>query len=206
MESLDQVCNRHTADKGSQWHNFCVRYAPHLEPLRGEAFNLLEVGIQFGCSAGFWLEAFPNAQIYGVDIRKDHSIDNPRFHFEIGDQRDWKFWAEWRQRNPEMRVIIDDAEHRADASRAMFNALWGHLSLGGVYAIEDVCTWWDFSFSSPVIGESWIGELASTLNWHGHSYGGKPVPEPDFKPSYMEESIDSIHLSKHLIILRKKWA
>jgi hypothetical protein len=202
-ETIDQICNRHTADKGSQWHNFCVRYAPHLEPMRDMTINLLEVGIQFGCSARFWLEAFPRAQIYGVDTCLGHQLNDPRFHFTIGDQRSREFWAQWKSSNPIMRVIIDDAEHRADASKAMFESLWPHLEPGGIYAIEDVGTWWDSDFSSPIVGDEWLRFLCGEVNWHGKDYGGKPHPKP-YELNDLEKTLDSIHLSKHLVILVKK--
>ena len=84
-ETLDELCNRHGADKGSRYHDFCRRYQPFLEPLRDQPINLLEVGIQFGCSARMWLDYFRNAQIYGVDIGAEHTITDPRFHFSTCD-------------------------------------------------------------------------------------------------------------------------
>lgn len=203
-ESLDTICNRHTADKGSKWHDFMKRYEPHLEPLRDKEINLLEVGIQFGCSAGMWLEAFPKAQVYGVDIRQDHKLSDPRFHFEIGDQRSVEFWEKWKFTHPLMHVIIDDAEHRADASANMFYALWPHLVHGGLYSIEDVCTWFDPAFSSPLNGADWLRTLFGEVNWSGKSYGGKPGPAAPYQLSLLEATIDSIHLSKHLLLIRKK--
>ena len=152
-QSLNEMFNRHMADKGTIGHDFARHYEPFLEPLRDKDFNLLEVGIQFGNSARGWLEAFPRAQIYGVDCGNEHSISDPRFHFCTANQRDVAFWSKWKADNPRMLVIIDDAEHRADASKVMFEALWPHLHAGGLYAIEDICTWFDPYFSSPVAGD-----------------------------------------------------
>jgi hypothetical protein len=194
-DTLDQICNRHGADKGSQWHDFARRYAPFLEPLRDQ------VGVQFGCSARMWLEAFPKAQIYGVDIRKDHDIVDPRFHFAIGNQRDWVFWA--NHKTPMFHVIIDDAEHRADASKTMFECLWPQLLPGGMYSIEDTSTLWDKDFASAVQGDEWFKFLIGEVNWHGKDYGGKPHPQP-YSLSDLEKTIDSIHFSKHLCIIVKK--
>lgn len=167
--TLDQIFNKHGADKGSIAHNFSIRYEPLFEPIRNDPIVLLECGIQFGCSARAWLEYFPKAQIYGVDCLNEHGISDPRFHFEIGNQRDHAFWHQWTIRNPLPNVVIDDAEHRADASKTMFDHLWDHLQPGGIYAIEDVCTWFDPHFASALSGQAWQSELFSCVNHRGKS-------------------------------------
>lgn len=205
-ETLDQLCNRHTADKGSLWHDFCRRYDPYLAPLRDKPINLLEVGIQFGCSARMWLDYFSCAQIYGVDIRKEHHVDDDdiRFHFQIGDQSNVDFWSQWKSQNPRMHVIIDDAAHVVPASRPMFESLWPHLEPGGLYAIEDVCCWWDSDYHTSADQGDWLKSLIGSLNWFGKDYGGKPKPYSAYALSGFERTVDSIHCSKHLVLIVKK--
>lgn len=202
-ETLESVMDRSTCDKGPRFHDYGKRYAPFLEPLREQPINLLEVGIQFGCSARMWLEAFPNAHIYGVDIRKDHDLNHPRFHFEIGDQKDRKFWSHWAARNPRPHVIIDDGEHTVEASKATLESIWYHLRPGGLYSIEDCCVWWDKDFNPSADRGEWLRSLITDLNWRGSDYGGKPHPTP-FSLTDFEQTVDSIHLSKHLCIIVKK--
>lgn len=203
--TLDEMAVINTCDKASTGHDFSRRYEPFLHLMRHLPIEVLEVGVQFGQSAKLWLEYFdnPGARIYGVDIGKEHNLTDPRYHFEIGNQRDTAFWDGWKKRNPMLHFIVDDAEHRADASKAMFESLWPHLCEGGIYAIEDVGTWMDKWFESPLDGSDWMKELFKVVNWYGKSYGGKPLEKP-YTLNGFEKTIDSIHFSKHLVILVKK--
>lgn len=202
--TLDEIFNKHGADKGSIGHGFSKRYEPLFEPLRNEPVVLLECGIQFGCSANAFVEYFTRGSVYGVDCLNEHRVSSVRFFFEVGNQRDPAFWSSWKSRNPQPHIIIDDAEHRADASRIMFSEMWPHLRHGGVYAVEDVCTWFDPNFSSPLQGSDWIKELFADVNWHGSDYSGKPGGPKVRRLAYLEDTLDSIHASKHLLILIKK--
>jgi hypothetical protein len=202
--TLDEIFNQYGADKGSIGHGFSEWYQPLFEPLREKPIRLLECGIQFGCSTRAWLHYFPNGEIYGVDCGNEHKISDSRFHFEIGNQRDVEFWKNWKLRNPTLDIIIDDAEHRADASMLMFSALWSHLLPGGVYAIEDTCCWWDDYFSSPQSGGEFAKSLVANVNLHGKEYGGKPYPTKNVVLTPTEATIKSIHFSRHLCILTKK--
>lgn len=202
--TLDEVANKHGADKGSAGHDFMKRYAPFLEPLRDKPLNLLECGIEFGKSARMWLEAFPLAQIYGVDIKNEHGIQDDSFHFCIGDQRNADFWEQWKNESPMITVAVDDSCHYASASKVMFEAIWPHLTAGGLYAIEDTCVWDDSEYISDVDGYDWIRNLIRDVNWNGKEYGGKPHPLPSFTLSEFEQTVDSIHCSKHLVLIQKK--
>ena len=77
MRTLDEIFNANGTDKGSQFG--CPGYAPHnlgpvyeeaFAPLRLEPIKLLEIGVQGGASIKSWLEYFPSAQIYGIDLRE----------------------------------------------------------------------------------------------------------------------------------------
>lgn len=204
MKSLNEIMNEHNADKGSIGHDFCKRYEKHFEPLRDMPIDLLECGIQNGLSARAWLEFFSNAIVYGVDVADQHGITDPRFHFIRGNQRDQAFWGAFATRHPHLHIAIDDAEHRAEASKIMFECVWPLIVSGGTYVIEDVCTWADEAFASPICGDEWLRFLFNEVSWHGKDYGGKPSPVQNYQLSYLEQTLDSIELSKHLIILKKK--
>lgn len=201
--TLDAIFDKHGTDKGNLGHRFGRWYEPFLAPQQNCRINLLECGVQFGCSAAAWLDYFPEGQIYGVDIANEHRVRDNRFHFSVGNQRDAAFWSSWKAGHPRLHVIVDDAEHRADASRVMLDCLWDHLLSGGLYAIEDIGTWWDPAFASPLSGQQWLGELAAAVNWHGKSYGGKPHPA-DYVLEGLERDLDAVLIYKHLILLLKK--
>lgn len=207
MSTLDEIAVRRTADKGSVFHNYCVRYAAYMEKWRLDKIRLLEIGVQFGCSAGLWLEYFENADIYGVDIVNCHGdarLDkSTRWHFYLGDQRDRGLWERFKSEVPPLTVVIDDGGHYADAIRISFECLWPHVVNGGVYIIEDVHCLWDAEFASPVHGSDLVKWLFEDVNWHGKDYHGKPHPGP-YTLTEFERTIDFVHLYKGLIVIGKK--
>lgn len=198
--TLDEIANKHTADKGSVWHNYCLRYAPFFEKWRGQLINVLEMGVQFGCSAKVWLDYFPAAHIYGIDIAPQPDLSHPRWSFIQGSMTD----PAALNLVPTCQIIIDDASHRASDSRAAFQILWPRLAPGGIYAIEDVHSWWDAEFLSPVSGPEWVKEMFGDVNWWGKQYHGKPRPNPNFSLNAFEQTVDFVQFTKGLIIIGKK--
>lgn len=203
MNTLDEIMLSLSCDKASLWHGHTLRYTPLFEPLRNEPIRLLEFGVQFGLSIRGWLKYFSQARIYGVDISNEHGINDPRFKFYHGNQADETLLLRIKQEVPGFEIIIDDASHRAADARMTFTAMWSALAPGGIYAIEDTCTYWDPRFASGVVGEEWFRELIRDLNWRGLSYHGRPGGS-DHTPSPFEASLDSILFFKHLCILTKK--
>lgn len=145
MKTLRQIFDEHECDKGSMRHRYDRVYEPALQHLRNEKFNMLEVGIFKGKSLESWVEYFPNATLYGIDIFKRvkssevpilrhprvkwckcNSIigPNPAFNKLVGNKR--------------FKVIIDDGLHTHDSQRCTFTNFIPFLEEGGIYFIEDV--------------------------------------------------------------------
>lgn len=201
--TLDNIFIANGTDKGSTGHSFSRWYEPLFEPLRDRPITICEAGVQFGCSIRAWLSYFPLAAVYGVCGKSEHGITDPRFHFQVGNQEDKGMWERWKQENPKLNICIDDCAHQAAASKVMLEALWPHLLSGGIYIIEDVCCFWDNDFASSVNGPDWLRDLIGAVNWRGKQYGGKPHPT-QFVLNDFEATVDSIHFSKHLVIITKK--
>lgn len=145
MKTLQQIFDDHNCDKGSIRHRYDRIYEPALEHLRDKHFNMLEVGILRGESLSSWVEFFPKATIYAIDIftrvpAEDvqilnhpnvkwcncNSIEGPNKQFN-DTVSDIKF-----------DVIIDDGLHTHDSQRQTFENFISYLSENGVYFIEDV--------------------------------------------------------------------
>jgi hypothetical protein len=203
-DTLDQICNRHGADKGSIGHAFAWRYEPFFSQCRHQPIALVESGVQFGASARVWLEYFTQAAIIGVDIApRPPEPRDPRWHFFQGSMTDPALWNRVFNLVQSFQICIDDASHYSADSKAMFELVWPRMARGGIYAIEDTGTIWDKDFASAVQGDEWFKFLIGEVNWHGKDYGGKPHPQP-YSLSDLEKTIDSIHFSKHLCIIVKK--
>lgn len=148
MKTLKQIFDEHKCDKGSIRHRYDRVYESALQHLRKEKFNLLEVGIFKGNSLESWVEYFPEATLFGIDIFKRvpagdipilnhprvkwckcNSIKGPNDEFKelVGDTK--------------FDVIIDDGLHTHDSQRCTFRNFFSYLKEDGVYFIEDV---WPF--------------------------------------------------------------
>ena len=49
-------------------HGYHFYYPKHLERLRDEEFNMLEIGYQDGHSCRMWERYFPKANVFAMDI------------------------------------------------------------------------------------------------------------------------------------------
>jgi hypothetical protein len=48
------------------------------------------------------------------------------------------FWSTFKAQVPRIDILIDDGGHERYMQKATLDAIWGHLSPGGVYLCEDV--------------------------------------------------------------------
>ena len=148
-KTLDEIALEHGTDKASKHqhkgHNYCVHYARFFDALRDQPIKFLEIGVGGGESMRAWLEFFPSATIYGVDIvhdtnpwnTKDSGLD--RYIYTEGDQSSEAFWKEFiDQKLGQWDVIIDDGGHYANQVQTSFQCLWPHIKPGGLYCIEDL--------------------------------------------------------------------
>ena len=142
---LEDLFNKHDSDK-SRKHNYHTVYEPDFEKFRLQEINFLEVGVFKGESVAAWLDFFPNATIYGLDIFvrvKAEQIDilkHPRCKwlkvdstgFDCGGviQREWP--------GVKFDVIIDDGLHTPKANSQTFTNLFPLLKDDGAYYVEDV--------------------------------------------------------------------
>lgn len=152
MKSLDQIAIQHGADKGSthpvKGHNYAAFYEQHFAFYRAAPIKLLEIGVGGGESIQTWLEYFPYAKVFGVDIVQGTNQWNTvgekpageRYHFVYGDQGDPTFLkcfvADYS--HPEFEIIIDDGGHFSHQVVNSFLALWPIVARGGLYCVEDI--------------------------------------------------------------------
>ena len=66
MISLETLAKKYGADKSDL--GFIRHYESRFEYIRYSVKNILEIGVETGKSHRMWLEYFPNADVYGIDI------------------------------------------------------------------------------------------------------------------------------------------
>ncbi len=126
------------SDKGATAHRYVDLYERHLAPVRRRVHKVLEIGIYRGASLRMWRDYFANAEVFGVDI-KPVVVDGPRIQTICGDQSDPDLLRRVAALGP-FDLIIDDGSHQADQQLATFDGLFGAVTPGGFYVIEDMQT------------------------------------------------------------------
>jgi hypothetical protein len=142
---MRELFDKYDCDKG--WaHSYEKVYEKDFKKVKNDSINILELGIYEGKSLEVWLEYFPNATVYGIDIfdrlnpssvpvlQNDRvkwikgNMQTPDIHKKIKDN-----WG-----NVKFDFIIDDGEHIPNANQKTFKNFIEYLKDDGAYYIEDV--------------------------------------------------------------------
>lgn len=163
MNDLLRTFDKYSTDKGNIKHRYDRIYESIFSKIRYEPINILEIGIYKGASAQAFLEYFPNATVYGIDVfvrmtpDQIPALKDPRVHWLKADstspelketiQRNWP--------NVKFDIIIDDGLHTPDANRLTFLNTIDFLKEDGVYFTEDV---WplDLMTNDEISRDSWL--------------------------------------------------
>jgi len=160
---LNEIFARFNTDKGSlnprrNDHAYADFYDSIFFLSRHTLRNVLEIGIGSnnadvkgfmgvdatpGASLRVWREYFPNARIYGADIDSRILFEEDRIKTFYVDQTDKNsVLSLWENINiegsTEFELIVDDGLHTFEAATTLLRNSLNKLSLGGVYAIEDL--------------------------------------------------------------------
>ena len=154
---LMRLFNAVGSDKGSEtyWgdgfpHFYGLTYDALFSSLRGQRFNLLEIGLDAAShlngqpadapSLRVWREFFPMAILYGYDIHDFSFFAQPDTHVFQGDQSSRADISRFLQTTgmPRFRVIIDDGSHASSHQQISLAALFERVEPSGMYIIEDL--------------------------------------------------------------------
>ena len=156
-----------------KWVHYFDVYDRHLARFRGTDVHFLEIGIFSGGSLRMWRDYLgESATIYGVDIssrtRAYHDSEkHGRPKIFVGDQTSAVFWDTFKAAVPRVDVMIDDGGHTMPMQRATLEAMFDHLSFGGVYICEDLLGG-DHQFWQ-VLFEKFVTAPAGLNRYGGHS-------------------------------------
>lgn len=190
-------------------HEYHQIYDFFLKSLYNKEGSILEIGIDGGKSLKMWLELFPNAYIYGMDIRLNYSGD--RYNIFKGDQSkegDLNIIKN-TLKDKGLFFINDDGSHIPEHQILTFNTLFPLLSEGGIYIIEDIETsYWTknglygyetrYGYKHPNSIVEIFKEVADSVN-------SEFIKNISTKVQHCEQ-IGSITFSRNCIIMVKKLA
>jgi len=137
------IGRRHGTDKVTHhgYHRFYPRFLEQYRSLPPGA-GMLEIGIDQSHSLHTWLEYFPSAFIYGVDISV--SKEGHRFQIFKADQsksEEMQKIIEKEVQHP-LFLVLDDGSHIPEHQVACFDLIFRSKALlpGGTYIVEDIET------------------------------------------------------------------
>jgi hypothetical protein len=143
---LCRIALKHHTDK-AHFHNYTPTYH---KLLAGKSVKkVLEIGLGWGGlmhndyqSAGsllMWRDYFPDAEIYGLDIRPDALRNENRIHSFLCDQNDIdSLMRAAAQVGDDFDLIVDDGSHVPMHQVTTASIFVPLLAPGGLYVIEDV--------------------------------------------------------------------
>lgn len=170
-----------------KWEHYFPFYERFLAPFKGEEVTLAEIGIYSGGSLSMWKQYLGDAStIIGIDIQPEcKAYESDNIVIEIGDQFDKDFWNGFCGRHPKVDIILDDGSHVPEHQIVTFEALFNHLSPGGIYICEDIH------------GENSLfhGYLNGLSNLY-HSFSPKD-------PNPIQREISSISMTPYMVVVEK---
>jgi hypothetical protein len=207
--SLREIALATRTDKEGA-HFYADAYERHFGHLRSRAITLLEIGIggyadpeRGGESLRMWKDFFPRARIIGIDIHPKTGIAEDRITILQGDQSDLAFLDDVAARYGPFDVVVDDGSHICAQVIASFERLFGHLTVDGIYAIEDLQTsYWERTYGGssgadrPRTSMTFLHALADGLN-HAE------FDIPGYVPGAFDESVTSVTFYHNLAFIQR---
>lgn len=129
--------SRYETDKLA--HGYDTPYDKYLAEHRLEVKSVVEIGSRPG-SAALWLDYFPNATIYCIDL-VPFNIPNERYKYLKLDQGNPATYDMLLSLEESFDVIIDDGPHSSPEQLLFLEHFLPRVSSNGWYLIEDLhCT------------------------------------------------------------------
>lgn len=147
--NLTELANKYNTDKGTNqapsMHGYTDAYDLILAPWRKQPLRVLEVGVvmegtEGGHSIKMWLDYFPNATLFCMDIVDIRRFESERVKCFQGSGADpaatTAMYAAFGSQP--FDLIIEDGSHKHDEQVKTFEHLWSLVASGGYYFWEDI--------------------------------------------------------------------
>lgn len=132
----------HLTDKFTG-HRYLDTYDEVFGPRKLTAKNILEIGVDQGGSLLLWRDFFPNANIYGLDIKNNppelDKYSKDRITYINQNAYDVNCVREnFEYKGMQFDIIIDDGPHSLESMLFFVEHYSVILAPGGVMVIEDI--------------------------------------------------------------------
>ena len=150
--SLTDLANKYKSDKGTEFgerHGYSQAYEELFAPMRHAPIRLLEIGLRYdpyyvelnhatSPSLEMWLEYFPQAEIFGLDIKDFSGLRKERLTILRGDQGSPADLRRAASVLGPLDIVIDDGSHASFHQQLTFVHLFPCLRQNGMYIVEDL--------------------------------------------------------------------
>lgn len=216
MKSLVELCldevssDWRNTDKSRGDRSHLGLYENLFEPYRLKTTKMFEIGINRGGSIRVWEKYFPNATVYGLDVRGGpvrRTKGDPIKTFKV-DQSNKDDLLAFRHHGL-FDIGIDDGSHIWSHQILSFDLLWESIKPGGLYVVEDTLTsypkWLKKSRTAQTMGYDdipqstveYFKDLVDHINFNGEN----EVPE---NATEFQRTIDWIAFRHNSIFIRKR--
>jgi cephalosporin hydroxylase len=132
-----------------KWHHYFDIYDKHFSKFVGKNPKILEIGVFRGGSLLMWQNYFgKGSTVVGIDIdenTKQYEDLEKNIHIRLMDQSNINQLNNLKSIYNNFDIIVDDGSHINEHQRITFQELWGVLSDGGIYLVEDTHTsYWQY--------------------------------------------------------------
>lgn len=184
-----------------KWHHYIPLYDRYFAPFRGGRVRFLEIGVSMGGSLQMWRKYFgTDAVIYGIDINPACSrFDGVAGQVRIGSQDDPAFLHRVIDEMGGVDIVLDDGSHEMRHIPVTLETLFGRLSDGGIYMIEDLHTAYWRRYGGGYHAKRnffrYLGEVIADLHRWYHRQG---VVHPS-----VSAQCTGLHVHDSMVILEK---
>ena len=211
MDDLPTIAARYETSKwGPPEHRHAQHYHAHFQRFRRQPVRVLEIGIggynrprQGGGSLRMWKEYFPLGTIIGVDVFDKSRLAEDRIVIIQGDQTDSTFLDSVGREHGPFDVVVDDGSHHCADVISTFDALFPHVAMGGMYAMEDIQSgyWPAYGGSSEdtALPTSSIGYAKQLIDRLNHA----EIISPGYQATYVDRHIFGVFFYHNLVIIEK---
>lgn len=199
MKTMSEIAEKFKADKRPEEHDYCNTYERVVGHLRNKPCKILEVGVKRGAGMSMWLEAFPYAEIAGVDQNtRKCETRSPRLTLMDGDATRAETYEMAAKLGP-FDFVTEDSAHSYEASMACLNALPILVKPGGLMIIEDVQM--GYSHAEFRSMERFVNEAAKQAHGGGtlKTYPGRHW----HMATPLAKEIASVEMCRGLVIVRR---
>lgn len=187
-------------DKQLQYLDVYHRY---MNKFREEESVICEIGVFHGDSLKIWKEYFGSkCKIIGIDIAGDClRFKEENVEIEIGSQSSPYFWNYIKEKYPKIDVLIDDGGHTMNQQILTWLEMFPHLSDGGIYICEDICTSYMYGYQDDCCREKNFVEFAQEIVNAKEAAYWKPVATYNER---VARDVEAVHFYHGMVVFEKR--